>query len=258
MPSVFDHALFVILALLFPIRAGLFGYRKLRNAAPEDVPRVRRRLYRGVVITQWSLLALALILWFGQGRELPALGIRLPFTWAVASGLVMALVAWFALSRQREQLARDAEGLARVRARLLHVERLLPRSVEERRWFDRVSVTAGVCEEVLYRGFMIWYFEHWMGWIAAVCAAAAVFGWSHIYQGVRGIFTTGLVGLLFGFLYVAMGSLIPVMALHAIVDIHSGRLGYAAFTAPSPMPAEPPAEPPQAPTEASAPGPSPV
>jgi CAAX protease family protein len=231
MPTALDHLLFVILALLFPIRAGLFGYRKLRMAAAEDVPRVRHNLYRGVIVTQWSLLALALVFWFGQRRDLVTLGFRIPLTWSFAAAIVMSVVAWFALLAQRKQLAGDPGGLARVRARLAHVERLLPRSVGERRWFDRVSITAGVCEEVLYRGFMLWYFEHWMGPIAALFAASAVFGWSHIYQGLRGMATTGVAGLLLGGVYLATGSLIPGMALHAIVDIHSGRLAHTAYAA---------------------------
>jgi membrane protease YdiL (CAAX protease family) len=158
----------------------------------EDVPKVRHNLYRGVIVTQWSLLALALVFWFGQRRDLVTLGFRFPLTWSFAAAIVMSVVAWFALLAQRKQLAGDPGGLARVRARLAHVERLLPRSVGERRWFDRVSITAGVCEEVLYRGFMLWYFEHWMGPIAALfrlqrySAGATSTGARHGHHGCRG------------------------------------------------------------------------
>ena len=116
-----------------------------------------------------------------------------------------------------------------MRTRLAHIERMLPRTTEDRRWFDRVSVTAGVCEEVLYRGYVMWYLGHWMGPIAALFAAALVFGWSHVYQGLRGILTTGVAGLLLGIMYLATGSLFVGMALHAIIDSHSGRLAHTAY-----------------------------
>jgi membrane protease YdiL (CAAX protease family) len=49
----------------------------------------------------------------------------------------------------------------------------------------------------------------------------AVFGIAHIDQGATGILKTGAIGILLGYIYVATGSLIPVMALHFIIDLSS-------------------------------------
>ena len=58
-------------------------------------------------------------------------------------------------------------------------------------------MTAGVCEELVYRGFMIAYFSAALGvsfWVAAVLSSVA-FGIAHFYQGPAGILRTGLVGM---------------------------------------------------------------
>ncbi len=43
------------------------------------------------------------------------------------------------------------------------VEYLLPHSRDELRWFTALSVTAGVCEELLYRGFLFWVLKAYVG-----------------------------------------------------------------------------------------------
>ena len=56
------------------------------------------------------------------------------------------------------------------------------------------AVTAGVCEEILYRGFGITY-VHWL-WPSAshlqlIVVTSAAFGIAHSYQGLRGVVLTG-------------------------------------------------------------------
>ncbi len=67
---------------------------------------------------------------------------------------------------------------------------LLPQTATEKRWFDAVSVTAGICEEIIYRGFLFAYFAAWLPGAAAgvvIVLAGLVFGLGHLYQGAAGI-----------------------------------------------------------------------
>src|SRR5262249_15242874 len=84
-------------------------------------------------------------------------------------------------------------------------------------------VTAGICEELLCRGFMIWYLGHWMSPWVAVVVASVPFGLAHLYQGPKGAVRTGMVALVIGSLYVATGSLLWPMIVHAAVDLGAGR-----------------------------------
>jgi membrane protease YdiL (CAAX protease family) len=225
-----DHAFFVILAVLFPLWAAAFGMRRLRRASLADLPRARLWLYRRAILIQWSLTVAVSIHWFARGRSLAHLGL-----WPhVSPGLIGVVLGFAIISylivRQRSEALEDDEALAKVRQRLDRLEIMIPRTPHELAWFFALSVTAGLCEELLYRGYLIWYLEHWMGLIPAIVVAAAVFGVGHSYQGGRGILVTAGVGLFLGLVYAIAGSLYAGMVMHALMDIHSGHLGYVALT----------------------------
>ncbi len=80
----------------------------------------------------------------------------------------------------------------------------------------------GVIEEVIFRGYVIGWGTALFGARAApwLCVlSAAVFGISHLYQGVAGVVATGLIGLCFGFFYLWTGRrLLPVIVAHMTVN----------------------------------------
>ena len=127
-----------------------------------------------------------------------------------------------------------------VMKRLAHVERMLPRTPAELALFRALSLTAGFCEELLYRGFLMWYLGHWLGLVPSLALVSLLFGLGHSYQGVRGVVTTGLVGVVLGLVYLLAGSLVPAMILHAVGDLHSGNMAYAALNRQHPETERPP------------------
>jgi uncharacterized protein len=99
---------------------------------------------------------------------------------------------------------------------------LLPRTTRERRLFTLVGVTAGVCEEWLYRGFFLAVVAALAGGLPTavlVLVAAAAFGLAHVYQGRVGIVTTGLLGGVMAAIYLQTGSLLLPVVLHAVIDL---------------------------------------
>jgi membrane protease YdiL (CAAX protease family) len=56
------------------------------------------------------------------------------------------------------------------------------------------------------------------GW-ALVAASAVIFGLAHVYQGIGGVLVTTLMGALLGVVYLATGSLLAAMAVHALMDL---------------------------------------
>jgi uncharacterized protein len=93
-----------------------------------------------------------------------------------------------------------------------------------------LSVTAGVCEEILYRGWLVQLFLAGVGsiWLA-VPAAAALFGVAHCYEGRRGMAVSAIGGVALGALFVLTGSLLPGQVLHALMDVASGIMGKLAI-----------------------------
>lgn len=235
-PFWLDHLLVVVLSAFFPIRAATFGYRRLVLAPVEQITEVRQALYFQAIALQWGLSALMLSVWLMRGRSAMALGLeprdpRMALLSMVGAG-VIAAAFWLVRSRVR----RDPEALDHVLQKLVHIERMLPHSWSEKRIFHMVAFTAGVCEELLYRGYLIWYFGHWLPVVPAVVVSSVIFGVGHSYQGVKGILTTTLVGGAMAAVYITTGSLWPAMAVHAIIDIHAGELAHAALNRPAPAP----------------------
>ncbi len=94
-------------------------------------------------------------------------------------------------------------------------------------------IFGGIVEELVFRGFVIGWgmqlFGERSGLLLAFLSAAA-FGAAHLYQGIAGVLSTGLTGLIFGILYLLTGrKLLPVVLAHMTVNfigISQIYLGY--------------------------------
>lgn len=240
--QLIDHGLAALLIAGLPLYAAV-TYRRLLREIALGQPRARLLEYRLTIAVQWSLVAVALAAWFVGGRTAAELGLALPIAprsllglGVTAAGLGFLGVQWRAMQRL------TPEREASLRAQLAPVADLLPRTAEEAAGFRQLAVTAGICEEILYRGFLIWYLASAVGsWPAAVIAGV-LFGAAHFYQGAGGVLKTGGVGILTGVLYVATGSLLWPMVLHAGVDLQGGAIArrlLAAAPATAPVPPQP-------------------
>jgi membrane protease YdiL (CAAX protease family) len=89
-----------------------------------------------------------------------------------------------------------------------------------------LSVSAGVCEEAIFRGYFQKQFEVLLRskWIALI-SQAILFGISHGYQGLEACLKIALFGALYGLFALWRESLLPGMIAHAGGDILSGIFG---------------------------------
>jgi uncharacterized protein len=230
-PTLLDHALVAVLMLVLPVWTGV-TYRRFLAKVRDGGATVRLAEYRWTTIAQWALVAATLAIWLHADRDLSTLGFSIPQgtrAWLVA-GLCLAICGFF-VNQLHELRAPDA-NLSELGPQLEPVKDLMPQSEREVRWFVAVSCTAGICEEILFRGYLIAYLTTVLPgsspWLAVVIGGAS-FGFAHFYQGPSGIVKTGIVGLLMGAFYVLGGSLLPLMILHAVVDITGGLIGYHYF-----------------------------
>ena len=91
-------------------------------------------------------------------------------------------------------------------------------------WFC-LSTTAGICEEVIFRGYLQRQFAAFTSsMLAGVLLSAVVFGASHAYEGGPRMFLIGIYGLMFGLLAWWRKSLRPGMIAHAWHDAISGAV----------------------------------
>ena len=106
------------------------------------------------------------------------------------------------------------------------IQTLLPRRAIEILLWVGVSISAGICEEVVFRGYFQRQFEVFTRskWIA-LFLQATLFGISHGYQGVEACVRIAIFGVLDGWLARWRQSLRPGMIAHAGSDILSGIFG---------------------------------
>ena len=104
---------------------------------------------------------------------------------------------------------------------------MMPVNKRELRWFTLgLSVSAGVCEELLFRGFIIGALGDSLGVIVSLLLSSLLFGLCHVYQGWMNVLRTSIIGLILGLIFTLTESLWVVIALHALVDIYGGIVGY--------------------------------
>ncbi|MGO9340758.1 MAG: CPBP family intramembrane glutamic endopeptidase [Terracidiphilus sp.] len=221
-----EHFLAFLLIVASPLVSYFYERPFLRNISSS---RQKVGFYRYILFVQWPVAAAAL--WISgpdnlffppmnQGHGLPA-SARILFGILLAAFFILGLMPFFQSMRGEKFRAAYA---AAYRRSLDDVSKLLPDTYEERLWFAAISVTAGVCEEVLCRGFIFRYLDgvafHLSPLLTLLCASA-IFGVNHIYQGKLGMIKTGVAGLAFGGLFLLTGNLLLPMLLHTAIDLQT-------------------------------------
>lgn len=99
----------------------------------------------------------------------------------------------------------------------------LPRGVVECVLWVALSLSAGFCEELVFRGYFQRQIAAWTGSQAiAVLLQGVLFGILHGYQGIAASARIACFGVLYGVVALWRGSLRPGMVSHAMTDVVSG------------------------------------
>ncbi|PID98746.1 hypothetical protein CSA80_04760 [Candidatus Saccharibacteria bacterium] len=100
-------------------------------------------------------------------------------------------------------------------------ELLVPTNRKERWLAAGMSVTAGITEELFFRALLPGLLFLITGdAVLAVTISIVIFGFEHIYAGWRAVLLTAVVGWVFFKVYMASGTILLPMAVHAILDIN--------------------------------------
>jgi membrane protease YdiL (CAAX protease family) len=110
------------------------------------------------------------------------------------------------------------------------VDILLPQSVAEVLAWIGVSITAGIAEEFVFRGYVQRQVLGMTNNIAfAVVLQGIIFGAAHAYQGWKNVVVISVLGILYGVFAVWRKSLLPNVVAHAFTDIYEGWLKFVLF-----------------------------
>jgi membrane protease YdiL (CAAX protease family) len=219
--------IFIVLGILIPWR-GAVRVRKLL-AMPRVTGMDRLVIYASTIAFQWLLTGVVVWRALTHGLSADQLGLSVysPTTTALwAAGLVLGLgtIQYIGIRRTAQ-----AEPGSHTRLREISV-RLMPGSLIEALVFAALAVTASVCEEFLYRGFVFAVILISTGSVAlAIIGSSLLFALAHIYQGARGLISTFILGLILAASRHWTGNLLPAMIVHLVVDLMVGLLAARYF-----------------------------
>jgi len=215
--------IFLLLGLILPWR----GQQRMKKllAMPRVTTVERLTLYASTMAWQWC--AVALVAWRGWAHRFTAsqLGLTIHdrtriLVVSIAGALTMAAFQWLNL-RRVGRISLEARGPVQALA-----ERILPQSTVELLPYLALAITAGLCEEFLYRGFVMAVLVRvgLPSW-AVVLISSVLFGLAHSYQGRGGVVMTLFVGLILGTSRLGYDSLVPAIVWHTAVDVVAGTAG---------------------------------
>src|SRR6266704_1076822 len=215
--------IFFTLGVILPWR-GRVRMKKLL-ARPTVSTMERLVLYASTIAFQW--LSVAVVAWraWAHGYTASQLGLTIQDpTKVIAASIVgavtIAALQWLNL-RRVGRLPIESRGTLQPIA-----ERILPQSTVELLPYLALAITAGLCEEFLYRGFAMAALARagLSAWLV-ILLSSLLFGLAHSYQGRGGMLMTFVVGLLLGASRLTYNSLVPAIFWHSAVDVVAGVAG---------------------------------
>ena len=215
-----DHIIFGLLVFVLPLFA-IFRVRPQAMHIPQD-SRLKIRIYWANSAVLWAGALVIIGLWLITGRPFAELGFR----WPLADGFPewMLITAFFVLLYLFDTFMawsdpQEHDGMS-----------ILPANWREFRHFGSiVSVSAAVCEEVVFRGFIITYLltlyaDTSYAVPLAIIGSGVVFGVVHAYQGLQALTKIIFLAMLFAAIFILTRSLLVLIVLHFSIDFLGGLL----------------------------------
>jgi membrane protease YdiL (CAAX protease family) len=224
---VSDLLYVALFAVALPLWGAIVSWPQFERQVLANPVRARHKLWRDAIVWPWTLVAIGAAIWIANDRAWVTLGFVLPAGWRLwlAMALILLLLAYNI--QAAVAVTRDPAVRASVAQQFTgQLADVLPHTRRELNWFGAVSLTAGFCEEFLYRGYFLWAMSPWLGWWGAAALSLAIFAMGHAYQGWSGVIRTAVVGALFTLTVAVFGSLWPAIVLHAMVDLGGGLMSW--------------------------------
>ena len=227
--TVFDLLVITAIVIVWPV----YSYIELKRHSIEKLredPNLRLHSYNLTMAQLWGLTIAIMAIWLWAERPLAQLGFRheldLPtiVAWGAAGVFILFSASQLLLvmthEGSRTKLAQQLSEVGEL------TSLLMPRTGQEYRRSMGVSITAGIAEEIIFRGYLIWVFSLFIHpWIAGALSVC-VFVFLHRYQSKAGLIQVALFAVVSTVMILASGSLWPVIVMHVLVDMLNISLGW--------------------------------
>ena len=229
-----DHLLFIVVGLVIPFLSIAQGKPDFTEF--DFSPEKKISLYYSNGLLMWVASFIIIAVWLYNARSLSDFGFRMPIMTQNEITLTLAFVILYLGDLFYETIspARKQKTISK----LSENTPFLPSNHTELAHFTFAALTAGVCEEIIFRAFLINYLlafsgHTFVGQCSAIILPALLFSVVHIYQGHKAVLKILLAGVLFGLIYYLSGSLLIVMMLHFALDMISAYVGMRLLNSPA-------------------------
>lgn len=224
-PNWADH----ILAFIFCIGIPLYGAIQRKKGFTDMIfnSDQKKRIYISGSFSLFVMGTVVISVWSIFRRPLPEIGLTQPHD--LPSWWWMTIV--FALIYLADTVVTlsTKKGIDKTVDNWKKRTPFLPTKKNELPEYFLLCFSAGVFEEIVYRGYLInycWYLFDGYNYqqLLAVFLPAFVFSIAHFYQGGKAVIKIFVLAVFFGYLFIFSGSLLMVMILHFLVDAIGGLL----------------------------------
>lgn len=219
-------AIALIGGIIYPLYAAIFAGQTKRKLM-ENMEWLSQT-YRSILLTQWALVVPLLILIpfsdYSYNRMGLAFAVEQPL-------LILALIALAFISLWLlQQMKIPGKRLPSIREQMAASLYILPKNQREYRWSIALSFTAGICEEILFRGLLLIVISEYLPLLPSILLVNVFFALGHVGTGVKNMSFTFILGLSWSTIYFFTGSLWIPMLSHIIVDLYSMTTAYKVFS----------------------------
>lgn len=221
----FDHVVAFLVLVFIPL---MTLKSKPIDTGEEDLPlelppKIHLFYTNGFILIIGCLLVLTS--WNLSERPWDLLG----FQWPVINNTVI-LLALFLLVLYAIETVYGLFNIKYLSNKIKDLSYILPLNIYEYKHYIFLAFTAGICEEIVFRGFLIRYLEVFLSslpyaYIFAIIIPAIAFAISHLYQGWWAVLKILVIAILFGFIFYYSQSILLIVIIHIVVDLVSGSMG---------------------------------
>lgn len=224
----FDHFFFTIIGVVLPLMGLITAKTTEVEEMSDDVagqmlpPKKHIYYTNGLLLVIGALIVLTL--WNINYRPFSLLGIDYP----IMDNMVIGLSVLISLIYLIDTLF-NYYNSSKVKNQIQDLINVMPTSWKDYKHFIFLALAAGICEEIIFRGFLINYIRELMDGsqysnYMALIIPSVIFSISHIYQGWLAVVKIFSLSLLFGAIFILSKSLLIVIIIHVLVDLISGAV----------------------------------
>lgn len=203
-------------AVLYPLYAALFS--KQIKEKMSELSDALWQAYRSMIITQWLLGLPVIIALAVYPPGLGFIGLQFLTDPLAFAGLLLIPMLWLIT---QPKLPIPGRIKRQANKKMKEFGFILPGNRKDYQWSMVMSFTAGICEEILFRGLLFQLLYQYIPLIPAMILANLFFSLGHVSTGLKNLLWTFILGILWSVAYYFTGSLWLPILCHIIVDMYS-------------------------------------